>query len=88
MLNELGIRREDFHAFRHGRCSLLVRSHLHSAIMREWLGHGTDAMIDRYSNRIGEFDKAEMATLNPKLDSSWIQIQNKESGASPQAVVN
>ncbi len=88
VLDELGIPHAGFHAFRHGRCSFLVRSDVSRSIIREWLGHGSEALIDRYSHRLGKFGKAEMAKLKPTLDSSWTQIQNKESGASPQLVVN
>ena len=88
VLDELGIPHAGFHAFRHGRCSFLVRSDVSRAIIREWLGHGSDAMIDRYSHKLGKYGKVEMAKLKPTLDSSWTQIQNKESGASLQAVVN
>ena len=88
VLDELGIPHAGFHAFRHGRCSFLIRSDVSRAIIREWLGHGSEAMIDRYSHKLGKFGKAEMAKLKPTLDSSWTQIQNKESGASSQAVVN
>ena len=88
VLDELGIPRAGFHAFRHGRCSFLVRSDVSRAIIREWLGHGSDAMIDRYSHKLGKHGKAEMAKLKPTLDSSWTQIQTKESGVRPQVVVN
>jgi integrase len=47
VLDELEILRARFHAFRHGRCSFLVRSDGSRAVIREWLGHGSDAMIDR-----------------------------------------
>lgn len=88
VLDELGISHAGFHGFRHGRCSFLVRSDVSRTIIREWLGHGSDAMIDRYSHRLGKYGKAEMAKLKPTLDSSWTQIQKKESGASLQVVVN
>jgi integrase len=88
VLEELEIPRAGFHAFRHGRCSFLVRSDVSRAVIREWLGHGSDAMIDRYSHKLGKYGKAEMAKLKPTLDSSWTQTKNKESGVSLQVVVN
>lgn len=88
VLDELGIPHAGFHAFRHGRCSFLVRSDVSRAVIRDWLGHGSEAMIDRYSHKLGKYGKAEMAKLKPTLDSSWTQIQTKEGGGSPQAVVN
>ena len=88
VLDELEIPHAGFHAFRHGRCSFLVRSDVSRAIIREWLGHGSEAMIDRYSHKLGKYGKAEMAKLKPTLDPSWTQIKNQESGTSPQTVVN
>jgi integrase len=88
VLDDLGIPHAGFHAFRHGRCSFLVRSDVSRAIIREWLSHGSDAMVDRYSHKLGKHGKAEMAKLKPTLDPSWTQIKNKESGTSPQVVVN
>jgi integrase len=70
VLDELGIPRAGFHSFRHGRCSFLVRSDVSRAVIREWLGHGSDAMIDRYSHKLGKYGKAEIAKLKPTLDSS------------------
>jgi integrase len=61
-------------SFRHGRRSFLVRSDVSRAIIREWLGHGSEVMIDRYSHRLDKYGKAEMANLKPTLDSSWTQI--------------
>ena len=88
VLDELGIPHAGFHAFRHGRCSFLVRSDVSRAIIREWLGHGSETMVDRYSHKLGKYGKVEMAKLKPTLGSSWTQIQNKEGGASLQAVVD
>lgn len=88
VLEKLGIPKAGFHAFRHGRCSFLVRSDVPRAVIREWLGHGSDAMIEVYSHRLGKYGKQEMQKLIPLLDSSWTQIQTKEDGASLQAVVN
>jgi integrase len=88
VLDELEIPRAGFHAFRHGRCSFLVRSDVSRAVIREWLGHGSDAMIDRYSHRLGKYGKFEMAKLKPTLDSTWTQNKNKEGGEALQVVVN
>lgn len=52
-LKELQNPRAGFHAFRHSRCSFLVRSDTARAVIREWLGHGFDEMVDRYSHRLG-----------------------------------
>ncbi len=88
VLDELGIPRAGFHAFRHGRCSFLVRSDVPRAVIREWLGHGSDAMIDRYSHRLGKYGNREMQRLTPLLDSTWTQATKEETGVTSQSVVN
>jgi len=70
VLDQLEIPHAGFHSFRHGRCSFLVRSDVSRAIIREWLGHGSEAMIDRYSHKLGKYGKAEMAKLNRR----WTQV--------------
>jgi integrase len=69
VLGKLKISRAGFHAFRHGRCSFLVRSDVPRAVIREWLGHASDSMIDRYSHRWGKHSRVEMQKLIPLMDS-------------------
>ena len=88
VLKALGMPPAGFHAFRHGRCSFLVRSDVARAVIREWLGHGSDAMIDSYSHRLGKYGAREMQKLTPLLDSTWTQGREKQSGAALQVVVN
>jgi integrase len=79
VLGELKIPRAGFHAFRHGRCSFLVRSNVPRPVIREWIGHASDAMIDRYSHRWGKHGKQEMARLTPVLDPSWTQLRKSDA---------
>jgi hypothetical protein len=58
------------------------------AVIREWLGRGSDAMIDRYIHELGKHGKAKMAKSKPMLDPIRTQMQREENGASPQPVVN
>lgn len=69
LLDRLKIPRAGFHAFRHGRCSFLVRSDTPRSVIRAWMGHASDAMIDRYSHKWGKHGKQEMARLTPLMDS-------------------
>ena len=78
VLDKLKIPRAGFHAFRHGRCSFLVRSDVARSIIREWMGHASDAMIDRYSHRWGKHGKMEMQRLTPLMDSKWTQTRVEE----------
>jgi integrase len=51
ILKKLGIKfstRNGMHAFRHGRISYLAYSGVTFAVIREWVGHGSDAMIKHY----------------------------------------
>ncbi len=83
VLHSLGIPRAGFHAFRHGRCSYLVRSDVPRAVIREWMGHSSDAMIDCYSHQLGKYGNREMRRLTPLLDSSWTQTsRNDDNGGS------
>jgi integrase len=88
VLKQLRIPRAGLHAFRHGRCSFLVRSDVSRAVIREWLGHGSDAMIDLYSHRLGKYGKREMQRLIPLLDSTWTQPRKDEPGTAVHVVVN
>ena len=80
LLDKLKIPRAGFHAFRHGRCSFLVRSDVPRSVIREWIGHASDEMIDRYSHRWGKHGKQEMSRLIPVLDPIW--TQDKKSNAA------
>lgn len=68
-LGKLQIPRAGFHAFRHGRCSFLVRTDVPRSVIRDWLGHSSDKMIDLYSHRWGKHSKLEMQKLVPLMDS-------------------
>jgi integrase len=68
ILKKLGIKfpgRNGMHAFRHGRISYLAYSGVTFAVIREWVGHGSDAMIKRYMAKWQTNNAAEMAKLQP-----------------------
>jgi len=68
ILKKLGIKfpgRNGMHAFRHGRISYLAYSGVTFAVIREWVGHGSDAMIKRYMARWQSNNASEMAKLQP-----------------------
>ncbi len=58
------------HAFRHGRVSYLVYAGVSRAVIRDWIGHSSDAMIDLYTEKLGQFHAVELAKVRPLLDSS------------------
>ena len=57
ILDKLGIERAGMHAFRHGRVSYLVESNTPIAVIREWIGHGSDEMVRRYTHLRPQFRK-------------------------------
>jgi integrase len=71
LLDRLKIPRCGFHAFRHGRCSFLVRSDVRKSVIRAWMGHASDKMIDRYSHRWGKHGSEEMEKLPSIMDSRY-----------------
>jgi len=57
--------RNGMHAFRHGRISYLAYSGVTFAVIREWVGHGSDAMIKHYMAKWQSNNASEMAKLQP-----------------------
>ena len=57
--------RNGMHAFRHGRISYLAYSGVTFAVIREWVGHGSDAMIKHYVAKWQSNNASEMAKLQP-----------------------
>jgi integrase len=55
--------RNGMHAFRHGRrISYLAYSGVTLAVIREWVGHGSDAMVKHYMARWQSNNAAEIET--------------------------
>jgi integrase len=73
VLDALKIPHCGMHAFRHGRVSYLVYAGVSRAVIRDWIGHSSDAMIDLYTKKLGQFHAVELAKVRPLLDSSWTQ---------------
>ena len=76
ILKKLGIKfstRNGMHAFRHGRISYLAYSGVTFAVIREWVGHGSDAMIKHYTARWQANNASEMAKLQPVINPSRLQ---------------
>jgi len=68
ILKKLSIKfpgRNGMHAFRHGRISYLAYSGVTFAVIREWVGHGSDAMIKHYMAKWQSNNASEMAKLQP-----------------------
>ena len=76
------------HAFRRGRISHLVYSGVSRQVIRDWCGHSSDRMIDRYTRQLRQHHAPEMAKLRPLLDPIWTPSEAQEVRESPQVVVN
>jgi integrase len=59
------------HAFRRGRISQLVYAGVSRQVIRDWCGHSSDKMIDRYTKMLRQHHAPEMAKPKPLLDPSW-----------------
>lgn len=81
LLEKLKLPRAGMHAFRHGRCSHLVYSGVRRAVIRDWLGHSSDTMIDNYTGKLRSHHAQEMAKAGSILDSELDSAKRKESGA-------
>ena len=89
ILDELKIPRGGMHAFRHGRVSNLVYSGVSRAVIRDWIGRNSDAMIDNYTAKLRAHHAVEMAKLQPvmaaKLPVGPIRTQIQERRSSEVA---
>lgn len=63
LLKRLGFPKCGMHAFRHGRVSLLVERGVPREIIKRWIGHGSDAMIELYTHLRPEYGSAALAKV-------------------------
>lgn len=63
LLKKLGIQKCGLHAFRHGRVSFLVENDVPLPMIRLWIGHGSDRMVQRYTHARPEFHANVIARL-------------------------
>ena len=67
-LDKLKIPRCGLHAFRHGRVSFLIENNVPVSVIKEWIGHGSNRMIEHYTHSRPEFHQKVLATLPPIVD--------------------
>jgi integrase len=65
LLQRLGIQQAGMHAFRHGRVSYLVESGVQRDVIKAWIGHGSDQMIERYLHLRPGYRAAALANVKP-----------------------
>jgi integrase len=67
ILEELEIPRCGLHAFRHGRVSFLVENNVPTSVIKQWIGHGSQRMIDLYTHSRPAFHQEALAKLPPMI---------------------
>ena len=71
LLRKLGVKKCGLHAFRHARVSQLVQAGVPRDFIKAWIGHGSDAMIEKYLHLYPEYRAAaleKVGSLQPTSD--------------------
>jgi len=61
LLRKLGLDRGGMHGFRHHRVSTLVMAGTPMAVIKKWIGHGSEDMVDGYTHVRPDFMRDELA---------------------------
>ena len=63
LLRQLSIEQGGMHAFRHHRVSTLVMAGTPLAVIKKWIGHGSEQMVERYTHLRPDFMRDELARV-------------------------
>jgi integrase len=63
LLRKLGIERGGMHGFRHHRVSTLVMAGTPMVVIKKWIGHGSEEMVNRYTHLRPDFMQEELARV-------------------------
>jgi integrase len=63
LLRKLGLERGGMHGFRHHRVSTLVMAGTPMAVIKKWIGHGSEDMVNRYTHLRPDFMRDELARV-------------------------
>jgi integrase len=63
LLRKLGLVRGGMHAFRHHRVSTLVMAGTSIGVIKKWIGHGSEEMVNRYTHLRPDFMQDELAKV-------------------------
>jgi len=63
LLRKLGLDRGGMHGFRHHRVSTLVMAGTPMAVIKKWIGHGSEDMVNRYTHLRPDFMRDELARV-------------------------
>jgi integrase len=73
LLAKLGIKQGGMHGFRHGRVSFLVENNTPVEVIKVWIGHGSEAMIRRYTHLRPAYRSRILASI-PALVGNKIDV--------------
>ena len=80
LLQKLGLKQCGMHAFRHGRVSYLVEQGVPRDIIKAGIGHGSDAMIEKYLHLRTSHRAAALASV-PSLQPNYPTSLPNTSGS-------
>ena len=86
LLRKLGLERGGMHGFRHHRVSTLVMAGTEIVVIKKWIGHGSEEMVNRYTHLRPDFMQSELDRVPdyaPKLGTKIAEFDPID----PQAVV-
>jgi integrase len=63
LLSKLGLERGGMHGFRHHRVSTLVMAGTPMVVIKKWIGHGSEEMVNRYTHLRPDFMQDELARV-------------------------
>ena len=85
LLRKLGLEQGGMHGFRHHRVSTLVMAGTPMVVIKKWIGHGSEEMINRYTHLRPNFMQGELDRVPdyvPKLGTRIAEFDPID----PQAV--
>ena len=77
LLRKLGLKRDGMHGFRHCRVSTLVMAGTPIEVIKRWIGHSSDEMVQLYTHLRPDFMRDELARVpdfSPKNASKIVEI--------------
>jgi len=89
ILDELGMWKEGMgmHSFRRGRMSQWVYAGVNRQVIRDWVAHSADRLIDLYTRRMKQYHAAEIGKSNGFWTQSWTQKARRRLAHTPLSVV-
>jgi integrase len=71
------------HGFRHHRVSTLVMAGTPIGVIKKWIGHGSDEMVNRYTHLRPDFMQSELERVPDFITRIIPQIGTKNAELAP-----